>query len=276
MKVNDKKIYKDNVKTDKINNDIKGFDNEKELDEFIVFGRNPVYEAIVSGRSIDKLFVLKGERQGSIVKILALAKEKQIVISEVEKQKLDTLTAGGVHQGVVCFCSAKEYSTIDDMIALAKSKNQTPFIIVCDEISDPHNLGAIIRTANAVSAHGVIIPKRRSVGLSSVVSKAAAGALEYVMVARVTNLATAIEELKDKGLWVYGADIEGKDVYYDTNLNGSIAIVIGSEGQGISRLVKSKCDVLLKIPMLGEITSLNASVAGGVLMYEVVRQRSKI
>lgn len=271
MKFMGKNKSKEFDKNDK-NLDIKEQPSE---DELVIFGRNSVYEAIVSGRSIDKLFVLKGERQGSIVRILALAKEKQIVISEVEKQKLEILTAGGVHQGVVCFCSAKEYVTIDDMLELAKSKNQDPFIIICDEINDPHNLGAIIRTANAVSVHGVIIPKRRSVGLSSVVSKSAAGALEYVNVARVPNLTSAIEELKDKGLWIYGADIEGKDIYFDTNLKGPIALIIGSEGQGMSRLVKSKCDVLLKIPMLGEITSLNASVAGSVLMYEVVRQRSK-
>lgn len=275
MKVRDKHKDIEFNKTDKINK-TENISEEKPSDELIVFGRNPVYEAIVSERCIDKLFVLKGERQGSIVKILGLAKEKQIVISEVEKQKLDMLSMGGVHQGVVCYCSAKEYSTIDDMLDLAKSKNQDPFIIICDEINDPHNLGAIIRTANAVCAHGVIIPKRRSVGLSSVVSKSAAGALEYVKVARVPNLVSAIEELKQKGLWIYGADIEGKDIYFNSNLKGSIALVIGSEGQGMSRLVKSKCDVLLRIPMLGEITSLNASVAGSVLMYEVVRQRSKI
>ncbi len=240
---------------------------------WVVFGRNPVMETVKSGRTVDKLFVQKGSREGSILKILALAREKRIVISEVEKPKLDSLCQNGAHQGIVCFCAAKEYVEVSDMLEHAAQLKEPPFLILCDEINDPYNLGAILRTANAVGAHGVIIPKRRSVGLSGAVVKAAAGALEYVDVARVTNLASTIDDLKKQGVWVYGSDADGEMIFEKAPMAGPIALVIGSEGQGISRLIRQKCDGILSLPMKGEITSLNASVAAGILMYEIYRDR---
>jgi len=249
--------------------------NDTPSSEWVVFGRNPVMETIKSGRAVDKLFVQKGSREGSILKILSLAKERRIVISEVEKPKLDALCQNGAHQGIVCFCAAKEYVSVSDMLDIAKERGEDPFLILCDEINDPYNLGAIIRTANAVGAHGVIIPKRRSVGLSGAVVKAATGALEYVAVARVTNLAATIDELKEQGVWVYGSDADGEPVFSRNPITGPVALVIGSEGQGISQLTRKKCDVILSLPMVGEITSLNASVAGGILMYEILRDRMK-
>lgn len=247
--------------------------NDNSSAEWVVFGRNPVMETIKSGRAVDKLFVQKGSREGSILKILSLARERRIVISEVEKPKLDQLCQNGAHQGIVCFCAAKEYVTVSEILDIARERGEDPFLILCDEINDPYNLGALIRTANAVGAHGVIIPKRRSVGLSGAVVKAAAGALEYVSVARVTNLASTIDELKDAGVWVYGSDADGEPVFSRNRITGPVALVIGSEGQGISRLIRQKCDVILSLPMCGEITSLNASVAGGILMYEILRDR---
>ena len=238
-------------------------------------GRNPVFEALKAGRRIDKLFIQRDLHDGSLVKIRAIAREKGIVISEAAKQKLDSMSHTGSHQGVIAYTAMHEYSDIDDMLELAREKAESPFIVIADEISDPHNLGSIIRTADAAGVHGVIIPKRRAVGLSAIVAKASAGALEYVPVAKVGNIANTVDELKEKGLWVAGAAMEGESVYGKADLTGPLAIVIGSEGSGISRLVKEKCDFLVSIPMQGKINSLNASVAAGVLMLEAARQRNK-
>ncbi len=236
-------------------------------------GRNPVFEALKAGRRIDKLFIQRDLNDGSLVKIRAIAREKGIVISEAAKQKLDSMSHTGSHQGVIAYTAMHEYCEIDDMLNLAKEHGEDPFIIIADEISDPHNLGSIIRTADAAGVHGVIIPKRRAVGLSAIVAKASAGALEYVPVAKVGNINAAIEELKKKGLWVAGAAMEGESVYGRVDLKGPLAIVIGSEGNGISQLVKKNCDFLVSIPMKGKINSLNASVAAAVLMLEAARQR---
>lgn len=237
-----------------------------------IIGRNPVMEAIRSGREIEKIFVKKGGAEGSIVSIIKKAKEKGIIVTEVDKQKLDAMADGGNHQGIVALAAVCEYVSVQDILDAAKEKEKAPFIIICDKITDPHNLGSIIRTANCVGADGMIIPKRNSVGLNSVVAKTSAGALEYTPVARVTNIARTIDELKEKGLWIAGADMDG-EVMYKTDLKGAIGLVIGSEGEGISRLVREKCDFLVSIPMYGDINSLNASVAAAVLMYEISRQR---
>lgn len=240
--------------------------NEKRDD--IIVGRNPVSEALRSGRGIDRIIVTKGEKNGAVVGILAKAKKLNIPIKEADVRKLDFLSGHANHQGIIAYTSVKEYSSIDDIFKLAEERNEKPFIIVLDEIEDPHNLGAIIRTAECTGAHGVIIPKRRSAGLSFAVSKASAGAVEYVPVARVTNISNTIEQLKKRGVWVYGADMNGTD-YTDCGFSGAAAIVIGNEGKGISRLVREKCDEIVSLPMKGKIKSLNASVAAGVLMYAV-------
>lgn len=246
--------------------------NEKEKSNLVI-GRNAVAEAIRAGREIDTLMVAVGERGGSVGKMIAQCREKGVVIKEVDRRKLDKICCGENHQGVAAFIAAYEYSTIEDIFNLAKLKDEEPFIIVCDEIEDPHNLGAIIRTAEAAGAHGVIIPKRRSASLSFAVSKTSAGALEYVPVARVSNLPSAIDELKKRGVWFYGADMDGEPWNKVPFGKSATALVIGSEGAGIGRLVKSKCDVIVSLPMRGKINSLNASVAAGILMYEVARQR---
>lgn len=238
----------------------------------LLFGRNSLIEALKSQRAIDKLFVQRGEQEGSIKKIIADAKANGLLVQEVEKAKLDELTGHERHQGVVAYAAAKEYSTIDDMFNLARDKAEQPFILILENIQDPHNLGAIIRSAHNAGVHGIIIPKRRAVGLTATVSKASAGALEYMHIAKVNNIAQTIEQLKEKGLWIACADMDG-EIIYQENLKGAIGIVIGSEGEGISRLVKSKCDFVVSIPMYGKVTSLNASVAASVLAYEVVRQR---
>lgn len=242
--------------------------NENQLE-----GRNAVLEVLKSGRDIEKIIVLKGNVEGTIRRIIGMAKERGIVVQEVVRQKLDEMSQTKNHQGVIAIVSEHEYSTVEDILASAEEKGEKPFIIILDNITDPHNLGAIIRTAECAGAHGVIIPKRRSVGLTAVVGKTSAGALEYMPVARVTNIARTIEELKEKGIWVACADMGG-DECFDANLDGAIALVIGSEGEGVSRLVKEKCDFVVSIPMYGKISSLNASVAGALLMYEVVRQRN--
>ena len=243
------------------------------LAEDRIEGRNPVFEALKSGRRIDKLFIQRDLSDGSLVKIRAIAREKGIVISEVAKQKLDSMSHTGSHQGVIAYSAMHEYCEIDDILNLAREREEAPLIVIADEITDPHNLGSIIRTADAAGVHGVIIPKRRAVGLSAVVAKASAGALEYVPVCKVGNISSAIEELKEKGLWIAGAAMDGESVYGKADLTGPLAIVIGSEGNGISRLVKEKCDFLISIPMYGNINSLNASVAAGILMLEAARQR---
>ncbi len=239
-----------------------------------IIGRNPVMEAIRAGHEIDKIFVKKGAAEGSIVSIIKKAKERGIIVTETEKQKLDAMTEGANHQGIVALAAVCPYASVGDILKKAEEKGKPPFVIICDKITDPHNLGSIIRTANCVGADGIIVPKRNSVGLSAVVSKTAAGALEYTPVAKVTNIARTIDELKDKGLWIAGADMDGENMY-QSNLTGAIGLVIGSEGEGISRLVREKCDFLVSIPMYGEINSLNASVAAAVMMYEISRQRVK-
>ena len=237
-----------------------------------IIGRNPVMEAIKANREIEKIFIKKGGAEGSIVSIIKKAKENGIIVTEVDKQKLDTMAAGGNHQGIIALAAVCEYVSVKDILNAAREKGKAPFVIICDKITDPHNLGSILRTANCVGADGIIIPKRNSVGLNSVVAKTSAGAIEYTPVARVTNIARTIDELKEEGLWIAGADMDGS-VMYKTDLKGSIGLVIGSEGEGISRLVKEKCDFLVSIPMYGDINSLNASVAAAVLMYEISRQR---
>lgn len=237
-----------------------------------IIGRNPVLEAIRSGRSIDKILVKKGKYEGSIVPIIKKAKENGIIIQEVDKAKLDAAAEGGSHQGVIAYVSAYEYSTVNDILNFARENDEPPFVIICDKITDPHNLGAIIRTANCVGAHGIIIPKRNSVGLNSAVAKASAGAVEYTRVAKVTNIASVIDDLKKEGLWITAADMDGEEMY-NIDLKGAVGLVIGSEGEGVSRLVRDKCDFVASIPMKGDINSLNASVAAGVLMYEALRQR---
>ncbi|SDZ25440.1 23S rRNA (guanosine2251-2'-O)-methyltransferase [Proteiniborus ethanoligenes] len=244
------------------------------IEEGYVEGRNPVIEAIRGGREIDKILIAKGSEQGSINKIIGMAKDKKIVIQYVEKAKLDSMSETKAHQGVIALVTPYSYVEVDDIIKAAEDKNEDPFIIILDEIEDPHNLGAIIRTAECGGAHGVIIPKRRAVGLTPVVIKSSAGAVEHMNIAKVSNIASTIEELKKRGIWIYGADMEGKHDYFQKDLTGPIAIVIGSEGKGIGRLIKEKCDFLVKIPMKGKVSSLNASVAASVMMYEVLRQRS--
>lgn len=246
--------------------------NDTEVKPDVIAGRNPVSEAIRSGRPIDKILVAKGEKSGAVVGILAKAKDNGILVKEVDRTKLDYVSGNENHQGIVAFAAVREYSTVDDILAYAAEKDEPPFIVILDEIEDPHNLGAIIRTAECAGVHGVIIPKRRSVGLSYTVGKASAGAIEYMRVARVTNIAALIDDLKSKGVWVYGADMNGTD-YQKCNFSGACAIVIGNEGKGISRLVREKCDVIVSLPMKGQINSLNASVAAGIIMYSAMKDR---
>lgn len=238
----------------------------------IIAGRNPVMEAIRSGRAIESLLVAKGERAGSVVAIIAKAKKQNIPVKEVDSKKLDFLAKGVSHQGVAAQCAVKEYSTLEDIFKNAEDRGEAPFIIILDKIEDPHNLGAIIRSAECAGAHGVIIPERRSAGLSYTVEKTSAGALEYVPVARVKNITAAIQKLKDKGVWIYGADMDGQN-YKEVNFDGAAALVIGNEGKGISPLVAKECDVIVSLPMKGKINSLNASVAAGILMYEIANGR---
>ncbi|QEK11149.1 23S rRNA (guanosine(2251)-2'-O)-methyltransferase RlmB [Crassaminicella thermophila] len=238
-------------------------------------GRNPVIEALRANREIDKIMIAKGA-EGSVKKIIGMAKDKGISIQYVQKQKLDNISQSHAHQGVIAFVAAHNYVEVEDILKKAEEKGEDPFIIILDEITDPHNLGSIMRTADAAGAHGIIIPKRRAVGLTSIVAKTSAGAIEYVPVAKVSNIAQTIDMLKSQGVWVIGADMSGEKKHYEENMKGKIALVIGSEGKGIGRLIKEKCDFLVNIPMKGEVSSLNASVAASILMYEVVRQREGI
>lgn len=240
--------------------------------EFVIEGRNAVLEAFRAGKTIDKLFVLDGCHDGPVMSITREAKKKNTVIHYVNKDRLDGMSTTGKHQGVIAKAAAYEYAEVEDILKAAREKQEEPFLFLLDNIEDPHNLGAIIRTANLAGAHGVIIPKRRAAGLTAVVARTSAGALNYTPVAKVTNLSAVIEDLKKEGLWFVCADMEG-ELMYDTNLKGPIGLVIGNEGEGVSRLVKEKCDFTAAIPMKGNIDSLNASVAAGVLAYEVVRQR---
>lgn len=241
--------------------------------EDILEGRNPVFEALKSGRQIDKIVIAKGEGRGALTRILALAKEKHIPVSEAERAKLDALSQTGAHQGIIAYVAAAAYCSVADMLTEAREKGEAPLLVLCDSLNDAHNLGSILRTAHCCGAHGVIIPKHRSVGLSAAAAKASAGAVEYIKVAKVTNLARCIDELKREGLWVCGTDAAGEQDLFHADLTGPLAIVIGSEGEGMSRLVREKCDFLVRIPMKGKVNSLNASVAAGVLLYEAVRQR---
>ena len=236
-------------------------------------GRNPVMEALKSGREIDKILVAKGTRGGFLTEILAKAKDKGITIQYVDRQKINEMSGSNAHQGIIAFVAAYKYAHFGDIIEIARNKGKDPFILILDRIMDPHNLGSIIRTADAVGVDGVIIPKRRSASLTAAVAKSSAGAIEYVPVARVSNIAQTIDRIKEKGIWVAGAHMDSAKEHYNTDLKGPLALVIGSEGKGISRLIKEKCDFLVKLPMIGEISSLNASVAAAVLMYEVFRQR---
>lgn len=243
------------------------------MNEDILYGRNPVIEALQNDRTMDKILIQDGLRHSQIGLIRNLAKEKGIVYQFVDKRKLDKMCEGENHQGVAALAAAHKYAELSDILQKSKDLNEPPFIVITDGITDPHNLGSIIRTANAAGAHGVIIPKNRSVSLGSVVAKTSAGAVEHTPVARVTNIAQTIDQLKKEGLWIAGTALEAEQYCYDADLKGPLGIVIGSEGEGMSRIVREHCDFLVKIPMLGQTESLNASVAAGVLLYEAVRQR---
>ena len=240
----------------------------------IVCGRNAVMEALKSGRSLNKILVAKGERQGSIKEVLAVAKEHKIIIQEVEMKKLEELAKGIRHQGVLAYAAPVDYVELEDIIGRAQELGEHPFIVLLDELEDPHNLGAILRSVDAAGAHGVLIPKRRSCPLSATVAKTSAGAIEYVPVARIGNVAQTIKDLKKQGMWVVGADMDGEKYYYNADLTGPLVLVIGSEGKGLGRLTKEQCDYLVKIPMGGKINSLNASVACSLMLFEAVRQRN--
>ena len=259
---------RDDRREDRRKEQVQTEENEGQLE-----GRNALTEALRSGRTIDKVFIAAGETDRGLQRLAAQAKEAGAVVVPVDRRKLDMMSTTGAHQGVIALAAARAYFTIDDILEEAASRGETPLIVICDELTDPHNLGAIIRSAECAGAHGVIIPKRRSVGLTAVVAKASAGAVEYMKVARVTNINAAMDELKQKGVWIFGTAAEGSVPMYQADLTGPTAIVIGSEGDGMSRLVQKNCDVTVHIPMKGQITSLNASAAASILLYEAVRQR---
>lgn len=248
---------------------------EKPVREDIVEGRNAVIETLKGDRTIEHILLAKGDTEGSINVVLGLAREKNIVIKEVDRKKLDSMSETGAHQGVIAVVTPYNYYGIEEILNYAESKKEKPFVIILDEIEDPHNFGSIIRTAEVCGAHGIIIPKRRNVGVTPTVYKSSAGAVEHMRIAKVTNINAAIDQLKEDGVWVYGADMDGEEYSFETNFEGAVALVIGSEGKGMSKLTKDKCDKLVKIPMKGKINSLNASVAGGIMMYEVLKQRIK-
>lgn len=243
------------------------------MDQEFIVGKNPIIEALKSERSINKIWIAEGSQKGQMAKVIQLAKERGVLIQHAPRKKLDQLINNNNHQGVVASVAAYTYATIDDLFAVAEAKGEDPFFLLLDEIEDPHNLGSILRTADATGVHGVIIPKRRAVGLTQTVAKASTGAIEHVKVARVTNLARTMDELKNRGIWFVGTDASGKEDYREASFTMPLGLVIGSEGKGISRLVKEKCDFLIRIPMVGHVTSLNASVAASILMYEVLRRR---
>ncbi|KIQ95082.1 putative TrmH family tRNA/rRNA methyltransferase [Anoxybacillus thermarum] len=238
----------------------------------LIIGKNPVLEALKSGREMNKIWIAEGSQRGQMQPIIQLAKEMGITVQYVPKKKMDQLSEGN-HQGVIAQVAAYRYYDIDDLFKKAKQRGEAPFFIILDELEDPHNLGSIMRTADAVGAHGIIIPKRRSVGLTATVAKASTGAIEHVPVARVTNLARTVDELKERGVWIFGTDAKGNEDYRQLDGVIPLALVIGSEGKGMSRLLREKCDVLVRLPMVGHVTSLNASVAASLLMYEVYRKR---
>lgn len=247
------------------------FENDR---EDLIEGRNAVTEALRAGRSIDKIYIAKGEVDKTLGHIASKARDQGVVVVETDRRKLDAMSVTHAHQGVIALAAVREYCSVEDILAIADERGEPPFVILCDEISDPHNLGAILRTAECAGAHGVIIPKRRSAGLTSIVDKTSAGAAEHMAVARVPNLPAAIRELKERGLWVYGTAADAPSGMWDTDLTGPLCLVIGSEGDGMGHLVAENCDFLLSIPMRGKVSSLNASAAASVVMYEVLRQRS--
>lgn len=248
--------------------------DEDQLKNDIIEGRNAVIEALRAGRAIDKIYIAKGDVDKTLGHIASKGREQGVVVVECDRRKLDFMSRTHAHQGVIALAAVREYCTVDDIFALAQEREEKPFIIVCDEISDGHNLGAIIRSAECAGAHGVIIPKRRSAGLTAVVDKASAGAAEHMLICRVANLPAAIKELKDRGVWVYGTAADGKSDLWHTDFSGAVALVIGSEGDGMGRLVKENCDFVVSLPMKGKLSSLNASNAAAITMYEVLRQRS--
>jgi 23S rRNA (guanosine2251-2'-O)-methyltransferase len=245
------------------------------LPEDVVVGRNAVTEALKSGRAVNRLLVAEGDGQGSIREIVRLARESGAIVETVARSKIEAAARGFRHQGVLAYTSPVDYMPLDELLEAARAKSDAPFLLLLDELEDPHNLGAILRTADAVGVDGVLIPRRRSCPLSATVAKTSAGAVEYVPVARIGNIAQTIKALKDEGFWIIGADMDGTTDYFDADLTGATVLVVGSEGRGISRIVRDNCDILVKIPMLGKINSLNVSVAGAVLMYESLRQRRK-
>ena len=246
----------------------------EELQNELIEGRNAVIEALRAGRAIDKIFLAKGDVDKTLGHIASKARDQGVVVVEADRRKLDFMSRTKAHQGVIALAAVRAYCEVSDILSLAAERGEAPFVVLCDEISDPHNLGAIIRTAECVGAHGVVIPKRRSAGLTAIVDKASAGAAEHMAIARVSNLSAAIKELKAAGLWVYGTAADGACPLWKTDLRGPIALVIGSEGDGMSRLVKENCDFVLSLPMKGKLSSLNASAAAAVTMYEILRQRS--
>lgn len=248
--------------------------DENRLQNDVIEGRNAVIEALRAGRAIDKIYIAKGDVDKTLGHIASKGREKGIVVVECDRRKLDFMSQTHAHQGVIALAAVREYCSIDDIFALADERGEKPFIIVCDEISDGHNLGAIIRSAECAGAHGIIIPKRRSAGLTAVVDKASAGAAEHMLIARVANLPAAIKELKSRGLWVYGTAADGQNDLWHTDFSGAVALVIGSEGDGMGRLVKENCDFVVSLPMKGRVSSLNASNAAAITMYEILRQRS--
>lgn len=250
------------------------YERDEAQAEGLIEGRNAVTEALKSGRAINKVFLADGDVDKSLGRLAAQAKEAGAVVVRIDRRKLNDMSPTGAHQGIIASVAAHEYATVEDMLALAQERGEAPLLVICDELSDPHNLGAILRSAECAGAHGVIIPKRRSVGLTAVVGKASAGAIEYMPVARVSNLAATIRELKQRGVWVYGTAAEGASPLYQTDLTGPAAIVIGNEGVGMSRIVAENCDFKVSIPMKGKISSLNASASAAILLYEAVRQRS--
>lgn len=245
----------------------------RELPDDVLVGRNAVTEALKSGRGINKLWIASGDREGSVSEIAALAKERGIVVQYVERAKIEALAGGHRHQGVLAYVAPVPYAEFDDILKAAEEKGEAPFLVLLDELEDPHNLGALLRTADATGVHGILIPKRRSVSLNATVAKTSAGAVEYVPVARIGNIAQTLKKLKEKGFWVAGADMDGEKAYYEADLTGPLVLVVGSEGRGMSRLTKEACDFIVSMPMVGRINSLNASVAGSILMYESMRQR---
>lgn len=247
--------------------------SEETPDENIVYGRNAVKELLESGRDIEKLYVCDGEHEGSINLILGMVADRGIPVFQRDRAKLDSLSRGGKHQGVVAIAAERNYVTVEDILKSAEERGEPPFIVICDGVEDPHNLGAIIRNAECSGVHGIIIPKRRAVGLTTTVSKASAGALEHMLIAKVTNIAVTVDELKEQGLWIYAADMDGSE-YYNTDMKGAVALVLGSEGFGISRLVKEKCDFTVSIPLYGRVNSMNVSCAAAVLLSEAAKQRN--